>query len=1090
METTNSVNPTHKFSFTVFSGRKSCPACEDNRGKCSMTLNKQEREVLFCHGMVDAEKGSVINGWKKNAVDSTGFWAIMNHTSDSNNYSMGERTEREIRGKLPSTHRHSEYDRIIRHLRKINSLDFVTSDLTKRGVTEGMIKKFPFDMIAPIKKFQEITDENLLKFLKRNVNQFGEMFPVPGFNPEKNTIIAGEDGYLIPAFNSNNEIIGMQLRVQNPTNGGKYRWLSSSDNMVVLPDYNDELPLTHIRTFCQSKSEATVLVEGIGMKPMLTNAFNPLYTVIGAAGGQHARNPLQLKEYLKADTKKFHNDVIENHRVLIALDAGDSVNPLMMRYKLETGKLVESWGYKVFYLDWGQLTKNQPDIDATCNPIQVAEHLTIEDFQIKYRSCFKGKMKEWYKQRQFTPDITINSKYFDFITSDVMKNSITLIKSPMGTGKTHWAINYARETNRKMMFVGHRNMLLDQIGSRARAVGLNAMHIDEYLKGIDADIVYACIDSHEKLDRFIQNNPDTLVVIDEFTAYQEHLITGGTLKKKQQKAMEWSINILQNYDCFLMDANMSDKNTDFITGLVTDKKIVTINNEYQVSPRTITFIESESRANGGMTTVRGLTSLLTQWCARYGKFVVTSTSKTQTKIIGKILQDYRKVLVVNSDTAGDEEVKEFMNNPDEAIISNQYDVIIMSPTAESGISIDIKNYFECVMSIPMGTLSINGMIQQLFRVRDYLPIYVFSPDFVAVSEDSAITNPANRFKVLYERAKLMCNEIYDGLASPDEINEIFVELWKQSDDKFLNEGLKDSVIKTFEHQNLNTCLKVALSDIGHIITADDVEATDEVKKMVSETRKQIQWKEANDIFYAEDISIDEALQISKKDTADVKKQNAIKKALFKHRLPDIERTKSWKPEIIRDLVVKDQKLIGKLSNYLRLCNKEWNRVAYVATKENIKTDINLKELLSDKSTRQVGALRLLGILELIEKGSFTCNDELARKICDKYYRDPRFEVLLGIKKAKYDAENGTHITYMIKKFLDVFGLTTKTQRRRKETSERETVHTIVINTTLSHYITDLQRILESKFTTLEETVLAKEIASKIQWKDKPAEYAA
>ncbi|MEG4446989.1 DUF3854 domain-containing protein, partial [Microcoleus sp. AT9_B4] len=109
----------------------------------------------------------------------------------------------------------------------------------------------------------------------------------------------------------------------------------------------------------------------------------------------------------------------------------------------------------------------------------------------------RWKLQKWLRLRGFTPDRTINSKYFDAPAPE--SGTVTAIKSGLGTGKTEWVKNkVAIDPCGLQINLGYRNSLLLQ---QCEKWGSN--HWDEhkgYLFTKDPDgRLSLCVDSLLKL---------------------------------------------------------------------------------------------------------------------------------------------------------------------------------------------------------------------------------------------------------------------------------------------------------------------------------------------------------------------------------------------------------------------------------------------------------------------------------------------------------------------------------------------------------------------------------------------------------------
>ncbi|MGH2416562.1 MAG: hypothetical protein ACRDEA_23280, partial [Microcystaceae cyanobacterium] len=174
----------------------------------------------------------------------------------------------------------AQRDRAIRKLHSHIGLSRRERALLKqqRGMTDEQIDRGLYFSIAPQ---QEVPAGIPLNF--------------PGVHYSGRYFTNRYQGIACVVFNPQQQAIGIQLRVTDDTESGRYRWLSGV-NSSHLP--NGELPLTYIRP-PELKRQHPALVEGTGFKPQIA-ADKLGQIVIGAAGGQHASSPQQLKADLQA----------------------------------------------------------------------------------------------------------------------------------------------------------------------------------------------------------------------------------------------------------------------------------------------------------------------------------------------------------------------------------------------------------------------------------------------------------------------------------------------------------------------------------------------------------------------------------------------------------------------------------------------------------------------------------------------------------------------------------------------------------------------------------------------------------------------
>lgn len=137
---------------------------------------------------------------------------------------------------------------------------------------------------------------------------------IPGLNNKGNKLI-GSPGIFIPARDPSGQILGAQIKADQPTTG-KYKWLSS--NKVFEdgrgPSINDELPL-----FCCISSFRHIPTLGMcegGLKAHVLSFLGDL-PVIGASGAAFPKSKILLERYLA---------VINPDQIIFFPDAGSQCN--------------------------------------------------------------------------------------------------------------------------------------------------------------------------------------------------------------------------------------------------------------------------------------------------------------------------------------------------------------------------------------------------------------------------------------------------------------------------------------------------------------------------------------------------------------------------------------------------------------------------------------------------------------------------------------------------------------------------------------------------------------------------------------------
>jgi hypothetical protein len=132
------------------------------------------------------------------------------------------------------------------------------------------------------------------------------------------------------------------------------------------------MPITYCRPLDGVKLSSIGLVEGI-LKPYITaQKLNQI--VIGAPGSNWASYPKQLKQYLSTAAAELNTK-----NIVFYPDSGAVANNSVMAGCQRVIEMIKGWGYSIQVAWWGQLTKEQQDIDELDN-FDSLTYLSPEEF--------------------------------------------------------------------------------------------------------------------------------------------------------------------------------------------------------------------------------------------------------------------------------------------------------------------------------------------------------------------------------------------------------------------------------------------------------------------------------------------------------------------------------------------------------------------------------------------------------------------------------------------------------------------------------------------------------------------------------------
>ncbi len=394
----------------------------------------------------------------------------------------------------------------------------------------------------------------------------------------------------------------------------------------------------------------------------------------------------------------------------------------------KTGYLLQKAGCQVKVITWkSDLGKGVDDLiinqGQSCFAQAYEDALDLETW----------KAKSW-TNLTYPTDIEVNSRYLPEL--DIApKAKLIGIKSPKGTGKTQALskiVASAIARGQKILVIGHRIQLVKELCQR---FGL------QYVTEIDrsnTSLGYGlCIDSLHGKSQAKFNPQDwlnSLVIIDEVEQVLWHALNSSTCKERRVEILKCFKTLMQNVlgdkgQVYIADADLSNIALDYLISL----------SGMEIQPYIVQNIWHGDRdaswqvySYGGKSPKK-LVNNLTNHIQQGGKpFICLSAQKLTSKWSTQTLEAYlqqkfptKKVLRIDSESLADS------NHPAYQCITKleeilwQYDVVVASPSIETGISIDLKDHFTSVWAIAQGIQAENAVRQTLSRLRQNVPRHIW-----------------------------------------------------------------------------------------------------------------------------------------------------------------------------------------------------------------------------------------------------------------------------------------------------------------------------------------------------------------------------
>jgi hypothetical protein len=198
---------------------------------------------------------------------------------------------------------------------------------------------------------------------------------------------------------------------------------------------------------------------------------------------------------------------------------------------------------------------------------------------------------QWRRNRQYTPDRIINSRYFHALAPAVA--TIMAIKSGLATGKTQWLKDViASNPNGKIIVLGSRNGLLLQTAEKCGFYHLNAHNGYQMFKNPDARLCL-CFDSLLKLPPEIFEG--AIIILDEAESVLRHLLMSLTLRRDREAIKErFAIACRESDRIVLLDGHLTDYTVNLVAKLAGNKTVTKHLNEFKGNCPKVSVYETDS----------------------------------------------------------------------------------------------------------------------------------------------------------------------------------------------------------------------------------------------------------------------------------------------------------------------------------------------------------------------------------------------------------------------------------------------------------------------------------------------------------------
>jgi hypothetical protein len=408
-----------------------------------------------------------------------------------------------------------------------------------------------------------------------------------------------------------------------------------------------------------------------------------------------------------------------------------------------------------------------------------------------------------------------------------------------------------------VLVVGHRVQLLEALCERFGIPYITEVRTSE----TGAVLGYGlCVDSlhPESQARFhAENWHNGVVIMDECEQVIWHALNSSTCQRERVAILRQMKTLLSNVlqgsgRVFLADADLSDLSIDMVRSLASyDGEPWVVVNEWQPGSSECWNIHNYEGKNPS-----GLVDALEQHIANGGRpFVVCSAQKAKSKWGTRTLESHLqklfpnlKILRIDSETISDPSHRAYGCIAHLNEILQEYDIVLASPSIETGVSLDLKGHFTSVWGIFVGVQAESSVRQALARLREPVDRHIWAASFGIGQIGNGSTSVKSLLASQHKLARANIKLLLDSALCEIELN-------------FQPESLLTwaamAVRVNLGMIHYRSSVLEGLKAEGHQIINMGEVVNDAVKLAVTDTRDENHHQEAKEIAAAPKISPDE-----------------------------------------------------------------------------------------------------------------------------------------------------------------------------------------------------------------------------------------
>lgn len=485
------------------------------------------------------------------------------------------------------------------------------------------------------------------------------------------------------------------------------------------------------------------------------------------------------------------------------------------------------------------------------------------------------------------------------------------IKSSMGTGKTEIIIKFLETWDKGVILLGSRNALLLQTCKRIIDAELkfNIYHLyqddaSDRTSDMDSWIAH-CVDSLHKYEHPSQFD-GKLLILDEATSFMVHLLLSPTVGKGKYVKFENALKkkgrafylemfkelVKRAAHIILLDGNL---NNDVVTwienirnGNGKECKTIKYLNEFKPASMNCNFIATfdgdSNKPYDDSPVTEHLYSLASTLHIYGGQkaLAVIADDKGHLNRLAKVLTEKYglRCFVADADSMKEDWAKKTIENINDSVKNREYDIYLFSPTVAEGLDVSEKlevgetSVFLQGFAYFRGLISTDTQMQFLRRIRELKTWNIHCVEATRLHNNEKIDDQIEAW--IYEVTNTLNQDNQAGILNAC-LKEI--DLAVDSEDYYYAKKILNNRIH--ERYNSAKCLKGDLLEAGHNVLEIELQCSESITDELMLMRDEDRAAESKKIFESQEITDEEAKELSNNIGRSKEQQHELDRFKFK-----------------------------------------------------------------------------------------------------------------------------------------------------------------------------------------------------------------